>query len=190
LRGTFAEAGDVVSLELDIVRDVSERLDRHGIPFMLTGSMAMNAYAEPRMTRDIDVVVQLDQKDAQRIVAAFAPDYYVDHEIVERALQNEGMFNVIHRQWVFKVDCIIRKSAPYRQEEFARRKRLSIGGHETWVVSKEDLIISKLCWGFDSRSKYQARDIVNLLRTGCDHGYVQKWAEELGVGSFLREIES
>ena len=45
--------------ELDIVRDVSARLDRAGIGYMLTGSMAMNYYAQPRMTRDIDVVVAL-----------------------------------------------------------------------------------------------------------------------------------
>ena len=34
-----------MSIELDIVRDVAERLTRAGIPFMLAGSMAMNAYA-------------------------------------------------------------------------------------------------------------------------------------------------
>ncbi len=32
--------------ELDIVRDVSQRLDRAGIAYMLTGSMAMNYYAQ------------------------------------------------------------------------------------------------------------------------------------------------
>ncbi len=45
--------------ELDIVRDVSTKLDAAGIGYMLTGSMAMNYYAEPRMTRNIDVVVAL-----------------------------------------------------------------------------------------------------------------------------------
>jgi hypothetical protein len=36
--------------ELDIVRDVSQRLDRAGITYMLTGSRAMNYYAQPRMS--------------------------------------------------------------------------------------------------------------------------------------------
>ena len=31
---------------------------------MLTGSMAMNYYAEPRMTRDIDLVIALCPEDA------------------------------------------------------------------------------------------------------------------------------
>lgn len=43
-----------MSLELDIAADVTERLSHAGIQYMLTGSMAMNAYAQPRMTRDVD----------------------------------------------------------------------------------------------------------------------------------------
>ena len=41
--------------EIDIIRDVAARLEGVGIPYMLTGSMAMNYYAQPRMTRDIDL---------------------------------------------------------------------------------------------------------------------------------------
>ena len=178
-----------MSLELDIVRDVSDRLTRAQIPFMLTGSMAMNAYAEPRMTRDVDVVIEVQADDVARLVAVFSPEYYIDAETVARALRREGLFNVIHQEWIFKVDCIVRKNAPFRLAEFARRQRLVIGDFETWVVSKEDLILSKLCWGNESRSEYQARDIRNLLRTGCDRDYVMKWAAELNVFEYLSNIE-
>ena len=178
-----------MSVELEMVRDVSDRLNRAGIPFMLTGSMAMTAYSEPRMTRDLDVVIEAQPEDAARLIAAFEPEYYIDAEAVARALRTERMFNVIHQEWIFKVDCIVRKSAPYRLEEFARRQRLTIGDTETWVVSKEDLILSKLCWGRESRSEYQARDVRNLLQTGCDRDYVTKWAAELGVQDYLACIE-
>ena len=60
--------------ELEIVRDVSERLEVGGIAYMLTGSMSMNYYAQPRMNRDIDVFVALTLKDAEAIVKLFAPD--------------------------------------------------------------------------------------------------------------------
>lgn len=43
--------------ELDILKDISQRLEALLVPFMLTGSMAMNYYAVPRMTRDIDLVM-------------------------------------------------------------------------------------------------------------------------------------
>jgi hypothetical protein len=178
-----------VSIELEIVRDVSERLTQADIPFMLTGSMAMNAYAQPRMTRDIDVVIEVQVTDVQRLLSAFRPGYFIDQSAVERALTTESLFNAIHEEWVFKVDCIVRKNAPYRLTEFSRRRRVSIADYETWVVSKEDLILSKLCWGNDSKSEYQARDIRNLLATGYDREYLAKWATELGVTEYLRSIE-
>lgn len=42
--------------ELDIVRDVSRRLEQGGFSYMLTGSMALNYCAQPRM-RDVKNLV-------------------------------------------------------------------------------------------------------------------------------------
>jgi hypothetical protein len=54
--------------QLDILGDVTKRFDQAGINYMLTGSFALNYYAEPRMTRDIDLVVVLIPGDAERLV--------------------------------------------------------------------------------------------------------------------------
>lgn len=174
--------------EVDIVRDVSLRLERAGIEFMLTGSMAMNYYAQPRMTRDIDLVVALDKADAPRVVQLFSPDYYVSGEAVERSIANESIFNLIHHETVIKVDCIVRKQTVYRQAEFNRRIRIRIEDFETWIVSKEDLILSKLFWARDSRSELQIRDVKNLIQTGCDHAYIRSWTHELGVHTLWEEL--
>lgn len=81
--------------ELDIVRDASSRMDAGGIDYMLTGSMAMNYYAQPRMTRDIDVVVALTMRDAKKIVQLFSPDYYVAQEAVLQSISSQSLFNLI-----------------------------------------------------------------------------------------------
>ena len=57
--------------ELDILRDVSQRLEAGGIEFMLTGSMAMNFYAQPRMTRDLDLVVELRAGQIDLLISLF-----------------------------------------------------------------------------------------------------------------------
>ena len=129
---------------------------------MLTGSMAMNYYAQPRMTRDIDFVVALKPEDADTILRLFTPDYYVSREAVSNSIVRESMFNLIHQESVIKVDCIVRKSIPYRREEFERRQRITIENFSTWIVSKEDLIISKLWWAKDPQSELQLRDVKNL----------------------------
>jgi hypothetical protein len=178
-----------VKNELDIVRDVSTRLDGANIGYMLTGSMAMNYYAQPRMTRDIDVVVALRPADAARVVQLFSVDYYVSREAVDSSIANQSLFNLIHNESVIKVDCIVRKQSEYRLVEFNRRQRIKIEDFETWIVSKEDLILSKLFWAKDSHSELQLRDVKNLVSTGCDRDYIQRWTQELGVVNLWQEVE-
>jgi len=179
-----------VQNELDIVRDVSARLGRGGLAFMLTGSMAMNYYAQPRMTRDIDLVVALTPADTDAIVRLFAPDYYVSREAVSSSIAQESLFNLIHQESIIKVDCIIRKNTPYRRAEFERRQRIAIEDFSTWIASKEDLIISKLWWAKDSHSELQLRDVKNLVSTGCDTDYIQGWTKELGLHNLWEECKA
>lgn len=174
--------------ELDIVREVSVRLDGAGIAYMLTGSMAMNYYAQPRMTRDIDVVVALRPMDAARVVQLFSGDYHVSREAVDSSIAHQSLFNLIHNESVIKVDCIVRKQTEYRLTEFNRRQRIKIEDFETWIVSKEDLILSKLFWAKDSHSELQIRDVKNLISTGCDRDYIQRWTGGLGVDKLWQEL--
>jgi hypothetical protein len=173
--------------EIDIVRDISRRFEQAHIPYMLTGSMAMNYYAQPRMTRDIDVVIAIDLDDVDRMAALFRPDYYVNEQNIRESLARESSFNLIHQESVIKVDCIIRKSSEYRRLEFERRRKISVLDFATFIVSKEDLIISKLCWAKESHSEIQLRDVRNLLATGYDAEYLERWTRELGLDNLFQE---
>ncbi len=173
--------------QIDIVRDISRRFEQAGIAYMLTGSMAMNYYAQPRMTRDIDVVIAIGPEDVGRVAALFRPDYYVSEENIRESLAHESIFNLIHQESVIKVDCIIRQSSDYRRVEFERRERISILDFTTFIVSKEDLIISKLFWAKNSHSEIQLADVQNLLSTGYDADYLQHWTGELGLDNLLNE---
>jgi hypothetical protein len=178
----------MIESELDILRDVSGRLESAGIAFMLTGSVAMNYYAQPRMTRDIDLVVAVDTAQTNAIVHLFEMDYYVDRQMVARAIQERSVFNLIHNDSVIKVDCIVLKSDAYHQEEFKRRQQVSLGDFQLSIVSREDLILSKLNWAKKSRSEMQLRDVRNLLSPDCDVVYLHSQAPKLGVEELLREV--
>ena len=171
--------------ELDILQDVCARLEKARIEYMLTGSMAMNYYAQPRMTRDIDIVVALEVADARKLIASFEPDYFVPEEALLSALRDRGMFNLLHLDSVVKVDLIVRKPEPYRQTEFARRVRVELPGFAAWLVGREDLILSKLAWAMEGESELQMRDVRNLLSGEVDLAYLRQWAPSLNVGELL-----
>lgn len=95
---------------LDILRDVTQRLDEAAIDFMLTGSLAMNFYAQPRMTRDIDLVVALNEDLTETFVRQFKTDFCFDQQAVADAISRRSMFNLIHNKSIIKVDCVVLKT--------------------------------------------------------------------------------
>ena len=174
--------------ELQVLNIVSERLEAARVEFMLTGSFAMAYYGQPRMTRDLDLVVALTEPDVDRVAAALSPDFYVDRDDALIAVRTERLFNLMHNESGIKVDLIVRKSGEYRQLEFSRRKRVSLHSVSTWIVSREDLILSKLAWAKESGSELQLRDVRTLLDESLDWGYLDRWSRELGVGESLAAV--
>jgi hypothetical protein len=58
---------------------------------------------------------------------------------------------------------------------------------EIWIVSAEDLIISKLYWAKDSLSEIQLRDIKNLLSSipDLDSPYILEWIRRISSQIFF-----
>jgi hypothetical protein len=171
------------SEELAVLKDVARRLDLAKIPYMVTGSIAANFYTVPRMTRDIDIVVELSDRDAGKFIPLFRNDFYLEPETVREAVNTRGMFNLIHNEYIIKVDFVVRKDGDYRRVEFARRKRIRVDGRSICIVAPEDLILSKLLWAKDSGSEMQLRDVRNLLKSvkKLDRRYVGRWVRRLGL---------
>ena len=168
----------------------AQRLDQAHIPYMLSGSVALSMYAQPRMTRDVDFVIEITERQVDAFLELFEADCYVDRESVFEAVRSRGMFNVIHQAWVVKADFVVRKDQPYRKVEFERRRTVSVAGNKLTVVTAEDLLLSKLHWAKDSRSELQLGDVRNLMSSepNLDWPYIRQWAEKLGVIDLLREV--
>jgi len=175
--------------ELELLKTVASRLASAGIEYMITGSMALTLYSTPRMTRDIDIIIQVSPRDAERMMGLFQDDFYIDEPSMRKAILDKGMFNIIHNDSVIKVDFIIRKDEEYRRSEFFRRRRFDIGGAWISVVAPEDLILSKLVWLKISDSELQFKDVRQLLTTATDldHEYLSKWSKPLGVEDHLKK---
>jgi hypothetical protein len=169
---------------------IAERLDRAHIPYMLSGSVALSVYAQPRMTRDVDFVLDIEEAQVDKFVDLFEGDCYVDRESVLEAVRARGMFNIIHEAWIIKADFVVRKDQPYRKTEFERRRTVSVGGKDFSVVTAEDLLLSKLHWAKTSRSDFQLGDVKNLIlsESNLDWPYIRRWAETLGVVDLLNEV--
>jgi hypothetical protein len=177
--------------QLNILKIVTARLEQAGIAYMISGSIAINYYAQPRLTRDIDIVIELLPRQVDQVVKLFSADFYLDEEMIYAAILPPGLFNIIHLESLVKIDLIVRKTTTYRQVEFARRRLVKIDGVTTWIVSPEDLLLSKLEWAKDSHSEMQLNDVRSLIISvnTLDWDYIRPWATQLEVTTLLDEVQ-
>jgi len=171
-----------------IERDVLERLEALGRRWYVTGSWALAAYAEPRMTRDIDVVIEASPADyAPLIRPTFDLDFLVNDPI---DLGGRWVGGLIHRTELVRVNLIFGRSDVWSNAAMDRRQTID---HPTlgfvWVLTPEDLILAKLEWS-DGTSELQLRDVRSIIRLvdGLDWGYLERYAAILGMGERLEAV--
>lgn len=181
-----------MSDELHVLKTVTQRLEKAQIPYMLTGSMSANIYTKPRMTRDIDIVIELEKPHVKGLINVFKEDFYIDADSIQEAITRKGMFNIIDNSSLVKIDFIVRKNEPYRKAEFERRRQIKMDGLSLWIVSAEDLIISKLFWAKDSHSEQQLSDVKNILKSvpAIDQVYLKKWILNLNLEKIYELAQS
>src|SRR5258706_5655976 len=110
--------------ERELLIDCLVRLNREGLAYMVTGSMASNYWGIPRTTHDLDFVIQLPPSAVATIVAAFSPDYYLDEAAVRAAYQPPHQFNAIDTRSALKVDFWLPKTTRFDREMLSRRARV------------------------------------------------------------------
>ena len=170
---------------LDLLKRIANSLECKNIPYMLSGSIALNNYTIPRMTLDIDIIIELHEENLQDFIYLFGENYYLNKDTVKEETKRLGMFNLIDFETGFKLDFILRKNTEYHKFEFSRRRKMQIADFDIWIVSPEDLTISKLEWIQQYQSDKQIDDIKNLLAIpDIDKDYITNWCKKLNLKTF------
>lgn len=172
---------------------VTHTLEQMGIPYAVGGSLASSLHGVMRSTLDVDIVADMRLEHIPALVAALSKEFYADDEMMRDAINLHGSFNLIHYETAFKVDIFIQKLRSFDQMQLARRKRSVIATdpeESLYVVSPEDIILSKLEWyrmGAEVSDR-QWRDVLGVLKTRAgelDLEYLRHWAGELKVSDLL-----
>ena len=177
--------------ERDLLIDALRRLNRLGLPYMLTGSMASNFWGVPRTTHDIDFVLTFERDRAADIAAALDDGFFVEEDAILDALDRPYLFNAIDRRSALKVDFWTLRPEPFEQVMFARRLRIVLFGERAWIATAEDTLLHKLYWHGITPSERQLGDaagIVAVQGEDLDRAYLERWARELGSDDVLRDL--
>jgi len=179
--------------ERELLVDCLRRLNRSGVTYYLTGSMASNYWGIPRTTHDLDFVVQLPVSGVSRIIQEFAGDFYIEEAAVRAAFQPPNQFNAIDNRSALKVDFWLPKPEPFDREMLRRRMQVTLFGEPAYISTAEDVILHKLIWNQITPSDRQIGDaagIVAVQSGGLDMEYLRNWAQELKLTPGLERLLS
>lgn len=179
--------------QAELLRYVIDILETQQIPYMLVGSLASAVYGEPRLTQDIDVVVDLRSEQVAALCQAFPePEFYRSLPAATEAVLRGGQFNVIHPTSGNKIDFLIARTDSWGREQLARRERKFIlPDREGYAARVEDVILGKLLYYHEGGSEKHLRDIAAMMKVSCeeiDTNYIEKWSIQLEVAEIWQNI--
>jgi hypothetical protein len=144
-----------------------DRLNKGRLSYMVTGSVASIIYGEPRMTHDIDLVLELHAEDVQKFVDLFPPEefYCPPQEIIktEIARETRGHFNIIHHGTGFKADIYPMGQDELHKWAMARLRKIKMDQSEISIAPPEYVIIRKLQYYKEGGSAKHLRDINRMF---------------------------
>lgn len=177
----------------ELLRRVVETLERLGLPFLVTGSVASIFYGEPRFTNDIDIVADISTEHIPGFLEAFPPDdFYLAEESVRHAVAKRSQFNVIHPRSGLKVDIMIPVGDDFDASRFSRGRQVRVAPDlTTSFASPEDVIVKKLEYFREGGSEKHLRDIAGILAISgndVDSRYISRWARKRGLLDLWEQV--
>jgi len=182
---------DIIEIALGVVR-IFEAL---GIEYYIGGSLASSAFGIARSTMDIDIAADIRQGQASVLEERLQTHFYVDREMIERAIREKSSFNIVHLETMFKIDIFVVSDEPYDKQAMARRLRKDLpadGANQADLSSPEDIILRKLLW-YQSGGKISDRqwdDVLGVMKVQgeqLDAAYLELWAKRLSIFDLLQK---
>lgn len=184
--------------DLSLFLDILHTLEAISAPYMVIGAFAATVYGVTRVTYDIDMVVDLDEKHIEALAAAYpSPRYYADPGQMRDSIRLGIMFNVIDTSRGEKADLVPLTMASRYRGAFQRRVRQTVevpGSEpfEIWCARPEDVIVGKLMAWAEGRSRKHETDIYEMMvfhylgvapeqSAAFDEAYVDGQARTLGA---------
>lgn len=174
----------------DSMERISAILADLGLKYHFTGGVASSYYGDPRLTQDLDLVLQLavDQPETRALLERLSAGYLVTEPVALDAIKRNGLFQAIDQRSMIKVDFHVGEKIPGELERGTPREIFP--GLTVRLVGKEDAILSKLLWIQQGSGKAR-HDVKAMLKRDedLDRECLRERAATLGLDDLLAEIE-
>lgn len=153
---------------IELIETFIRPLNDHDVPYIITGSVASMVYGEPRLTNDVDVVLDITTRDIPKLIQAFPEqDFYLPPtEIIETEILrgSRGHFNIISQHTMLKADIYLVGNDQLQKWGMQKANLLDIDGQQFSFACPEYVIIRKLQFFKEGNSQKHLRDIASIVK--------------------------
>lgn len=165
-------------------------LRRIGIRFHLTGGITAVAYGEPRMTQDLDLVIdaQAATRHRDRLIASLIEaGFYLEESTARAAIDGKRMFQILDIEEALKLDLYLEGSIPGELDRSVTAEVLP--GLSLPIAARSDAALSKLIWAGKGSHKSRS-DLRRILERANpeETNTVRRQAAERNLLKLLEEI--
>jgi hypothetical protein len=151
------------------------------ISYLITGAAATIIYGVPRLTHDIDLIIQLDTAKIDEFIRQFPSNkfYLPPEEVIKLEIKRplRGHFNIIHHETGFKADMYSMGEDMLHQWALINKKSYNILDETVWVAPPEYVIIRKLEYfreGGSSKHLNDIKNIVEVMKGNIDYKFIRQ----------------
>ncbi len=190
----------VIADPIELAQKIASILLPLNIPYVVGGSVASSLLGENRSTQDLDLVIDLKSRTAQRLIDAMSVEFYISESAVTEAIANsrtaprESSFNVIYLPSMEKADIFVMgNDDPFSASVMSRRQLYPVSGLQEegiYIYSPEDIVLQKLSWYklIPGDSQKQWRDVLGVLKVQGERlelAYLNQWVLTLQLTDLL-----
>lgn len=158
------------------IQNLQKRLVDAGIPSIVIGGVAVGIWGEPRATRDADLKIFLERKDADRLLAVLQSGYVSLLPNPLEAIRRQAMLFVQDTDSV-RLDLLL-ADTPYDITAIRRGRSIEVlSGVSLTICSPEDLLIYKLI-STRPRDHEDANSVIRRQGDSLDTAYILDWLRQ------------
>jgi hypothetical protein len=177
----------------ETIRYVIDCIEGCGIQYVLVGSLASNTYGIVRSTKDADFVVQTKPSQLSELVKALGERFELEPQVQFETVTGNLKSLLRERDTQFEIELFQLSNDPHDQARFSRRKRIKVFDRDTWVLSVEDVLVTKLNWLHIAKRIKDQIDIESVIAvqgSAIDWPYVENWCDQHGSRKLLDQIRT
>lgn len=154
--------------EPSLFKIFTDRLNKLNVKYIVTGSVASIIYGEPRVTHDIDIVINLPANYIQKLSELFdSNEFYLPPlDIIKNEIlrENRGHCNIINYVTGFKADIYFKGNDSFQDWALNNSRKIEFYDSVIPIAPVEYVIIKKLEFYKEGKAQKHINDIKSMLR--------------------------